>query len=130
MRRREFVGLIGMVAAWPAPVAAQQPNLQLPTIGFIGPSTPDADRTRRAALLERLGELGWVDGRNLKFEFLWADGVLARAGEIAAKYAQAGEGVPEALKALVEVIGEAPVSLKAKGSAQQAEPWAPANPQG
>src|SRR6478752_2334095 len=36
------------------------------------------------------------------------------------------EGVPEALKALVEVIGEAPVSLKAKGG--QAEPWAPVTP--
>jgi GTP-binding protein len=44
--------------------------------------------------------------------------------------AATGEGVPEALKALVEVIGEAPVSLKAKGGAQQAEPWAPATPQG
>jgi len=44
--------------------------------------------------------------------------------------AATGEGVPEALKALVEVIGEAPVSLKAKGGVQQAEPWAPATPQG
>ena len=35
-----------------------------------------------------------------------------------------GEGVQEALRALVEVIGEAPVSNKAKGAAQ-AEPWAP-----
>src|SRR5712672_801391 len=42
--------------------------------------------------------------------------------------AVSGEGVPEALRALVEVIGEAPVSLKAKGGAQ-AEPWAPATPQ-
>ena len=41
-----------------------------------------------------------------------------------------GDGVKEALRALVEVIGEAPVSLKAKGGAQQAEPWAPATPQG
>jgi GTP-binding protein len=41
-----------------------------------------------------------------------------------------GEGVPEALRALVEVIGEAPVSIKAKGAAQ-AEPWAPlTTPQG
>ena len=40
-----------------------------------------------------------------------------------------GEGVKEALRALVEVIGEAPVSCKAKGGAQ-AEPWAPATPQG
>src|SRR5215467_8548830 len=37
--------------------------------------------------------------------------------------AATGEGVPEALKALVEVIGEAPVSLKAKAGQ---EPWAPA----
>ena len=40
-----------------------------------------------------------------------------------------GEGVKEALRALVEVIGEAPVSGKAKGAAQ-AEPWAPSTPQG
>jgi GTP-binding protein len=40
-----------------------------------------------------------------------------------------GEGVKDALRALVEVIGEAPVSGKAKGAAQ-AEPWAPPTPQG
>src|SRR5213592_1216883 len=37
-----------------------------------------------------------------------------------------GEGVKEALRALVKVIGEAPVSAKAKGAAAQAEPWTPA----
>jgi putative ABC transport system substrate-binding protein len=94
MRRREFVGLIGVAAAtWPMAVAAQQPGAKLPTIGFIGPSTADADRTRRAALLERLGELGWVQDRNLRIEFLWADGVVARAGEIAARYVQQGVAV-------------------------------------
>jgi GTPase len=40
-----------------------------------------------------------------------------------------GAGVKDALRALVAVIGEAPVSVKAKGGAQ-AEPWAPATPQG
>src|SRR6202522_2027644 len=40
-----------------------------------------------------------------------------------------GNGVTEALRALVAVIGEAPVSAKAKGAAQ-AEPWTPATPQG
>ena len=38
--------------------------------------------------------------------------------------AATGAGVKDALRALVEVIGEAPVSGKAKGPAQ-AEPWAP-----
>ena len=41
-----------------------------------------------------------------------------------------GEGVREALRALVAVIGEAPVSVKAKGGAANAEPWTPATPQG
>ena len=40
-----------------------------------------------------------------------------------------GAGVKDALRALVEVIGEAPVSIKAKGAAQT-EPWAPTTPQG
>jgi GTP-binding protein len=40
-----------------------------------------------------------------------------------------GEGVQEALQALAEVIGEAPVSNKAKGGAE-AEPWAQPTPQG
>ena len=102
MRRRDFVGVIGLAVAWPVAVAAQQSNPPLPTVGFIGPSTADADRTRRAALLERLGELGWVQDRNLKIEFLWADGVVARAGEIAAQYAQAGVS-------LIVVSGDAQV---------------------
>lgn len=94
MRRREFVGLIGgLAAAWPLAAGAQQPSAKLPTIGFIGPSTAEADRTRRAALLERLGELGWVDERNLKFEYSWAEGVVARAGEIAAEYVQQGVSI-------------------------------------
>ena len=87
MRRREFVGLLGCAAAWPLAVRAQQPA-KLPTIGFIGPSTASADRTRRAAFAKRLGELGWVEGRSIAIEYRWAEGVVARAGEIAAEYAQ------------------------------------------
>src|ERR1700691_6200592 len=40
-----------------------------------------------------------------------------------------GEGVQDGLRALVEVIGEAPVSVKAKGAAKPG-PWAPTTPQG
>ncbi|MGL4313046.1 MAG: ABC transporter substrate-binding protein, partial [Sphingomonas sp.] len=100
-------------ATWPMAVAAQQPGAKLPTIGFIGPSTADADRTRRAALLERLGELGWVQDRNLRIEFLWADGVVARAGEIAAGYVQQGVAV-------IVVSGDAQV--KAASNATSAIP--------
>ena len=87
MRRREFITLLGGAAAsWPFAARAQQPAAR--TIGFIGPSTASADVVRRAALVKRLGELSWVDGRNLAIEYRWAGGAVPRAGEIAAEYAQ------------------------------------------
>jgi hypothetical protein len=64
MRRREFVGLLSDVGRL---VRAQQPA-KLPTIGFIGPSTASADRTRRAAFAKRLGEFGRVEGRSIAIE--------------------------------------------------------------
>src|SRR5260370_8856795 len=89
MIRREFITLLGgAAAAWPLAARAQQPAAKLPTIGFIGPSTASADVTRRAAFAKRLGELSWVDGRNLAIEYRWAEGVVSRAGDIAAEYAQ------------------------------------------
>jgi putative ABC transport system substrate-binding protein len=88
MQRREFIVGLGAAASWPLAARAQQPAAKFPTIGFIGPSTASADVTRRNAFAKRLGELGWVDGRNLAIEYHWADGVVLRAGEIAAEYVQ------------------------------------------
>ena len=89
MKRREFITLLGSGAVtWPLATRAQQPAAKLLTIGFIGPSTASADVTRRAAFAKRLGEFGWIDGRNLTIEYRWAEGVVPRAGEIAAEYAQ------------------------------------------
>jgi putative ABC transport system substrate-binding protein len=88
MKRRDFISLVGGATAWPLAAWAQQPAARLPTIGFIGPSTASADVVRRATFAKRLGELGWVDGQNLTIEYHWAEGAVARAGEIAAEYAQ------------------------------------------
>src|SRR6266404_4093194 len=89
MERRTVIKILGgAAAAWTLAARAQQPVVKLPTIGFIGPSTASADVTRRAAFAKRLGELSWVDGRNLAIEYRWAEGVVSRAGEIAAEYAQ------------------------------------------
>jgi hypothetical protein len=55
------------------------------TIGFIGPSTAVADATRRAALKQRLAELGWVEGCTMAIEYRWAEGSVPRAGKIAAE---------------------------------------------
>ncbi len=66
MRRREFITLVGGVAAaWPLATHAQQP---VPVIGYLGSTTPSIDRPRAAAFVKRLSELGWVDDRNVRIE--------------------------------------------------------------
>jgi putative tryptophan/tyrosine transport system substrate-binding protein len=84
-RRREFLALFGIVvAAWPLVARAQQ-RARLPTIGFLGSGTPAAQSDWAGAFVERLGELGWADGRNVKIEYRWAEGKSDRAAELAAE---------------------------------------------
>ena len=68
MRRREFVCLIGGAAAWPLKARAQQPAKQ-PTIGFLGSGTLEDQGQWVAAFLQRLRELGWIEGRNITIEY-------------------------------------------------------------
>ena len=86
MRRREFITLLGGAAtAWPLAARAQQPP-KLPTIGFLGQSTPVIESRRLAAFLKRLRELGWIEGRTVAIEYRWAEGRSERAAEIAAEF--------------------------------------------
>ena len=87
MRRRDFLAGIGGAAAWPVAARTQQPA-KLPTIGLLFASTANAERSRRVAFVQRLGELGWIDGRNVVIEYRSAEGVAKRAGEIAAEFVQ------------------------------------------
>jgi hypothetical protein len=64
MRRRTFIAALGGAAAWPLAVWAQQGS-KLPTIGFLGQSTRSAASEWVAALVQRLRELGWIEGRNI-----------------------------------------------------------------
>jgi len=86
MRRREFITLLGgAVVAWPLAARAQQ-SPKLPTIGFLGQSTPVIESRRLAAFLKRLRELGWIEGRTVAIEYRWAEGRSERAAEIAAEF--------------------------------------------
>jgi putative ABC transport system substrate-binding protein len=87
MRRREFVAAIGAAIAWPLAARAQQRG-KLPIIGLLSSSTDIAERPRREAFTARLGELGWVEGRNVTIESRAAEGIIERAGEIAAEFAR------------------------------------------
>ena len=74
VRRREVLTLLGGAAvAWPLAARAQQ-TAKLPTIGYLGATTPSAESQRVAALVQRLRELGWIESRNLTIEYRYAEG--------------------------------------------------------
>jgi putative ABC transport system substrate-binding protein len=83
MKRREFIMLLGGAAAWPLAANAQQ---KLPTVGFLGTTTASAWGPWTAAFVQRLRELGWIEGRNLTIEYRWADARSERFAEIAAEF--------------------------------------------
>src|SRR5262245_15148083 len=82
MRRREFFRLVGGAVAWPVAVEAQQTGV--PTIGFLHAASPEKYTLQLSAFLKGLGEVGFVDGRNVKIEYRWAGGRINRLPAMAA----------------------------------------------
>jgi len=72
--------------AWPFAARAQQPKV--PTVGFLVAGAPSSHGQLVAALVQRLGELGWIEGRTVVIEYRWAEGSRERAAEIAAEFAR------------------------------------------
>ena len=85
MKRREFITLLGGAAAWPLAARAQQAT-KLPTIGYLGSATLATESQRMAAFVQRLRELGWVEGRTVVIDYRWAEGRTERYAEIAAEF--------------------------------------------
>jgi putative tryptophan/tyrosine transport system substrate-binding protein len=106
LRRRKFITLLGgAAAAWPLAARAQQSG-KLRTIGFMGQSTRSAASEWVAAFVQRLRELGWIEGRNIAIEYRWAEGREERFAGIAAEFVR--------LKVDVIVTSGTPQVLAAK----------------
>ena len=73
MRRREFITLLGGVAAWPLAARAQQGE-RVRRVGILLPASADdpAWQARVGAFLQGMGQLGWSIGRNLQVDTRWA----------------------------------------------------------
>ena len=120
MRRREFITLISGVVAWPVSAQAQVP---MPVIGVLGGGPAESFEPVAAAFRQGLSEGGFVEGRNVVFEYRWAGGQFDKLPSLAADLVSRKPAViatvtlPGALAAkaatgsipIIFVIGEDPV---------------------
>jgi putative ABC transport system substrate-binding protein len=83
MRRRELVTLVGAAAVWPFAAYAQQ--RARPVVGLFIPSETAAAKPRVEAFVQRLHELGWIEGGTVAIEYRWAEGRTERFAEIVAE---------------------------------------------
>jgi putative ABC transport system substrate-binding protein len=87
MRRRQFISLLGGVAAWPLGARAQQPAL--PVIGFLSGSSADGINPQLlTAFRQGLKEAGFVESQNVAIEYRWTEGRYDRMQASAADLVQ------------------------------------------
>jgi putative ABC transport system substrate-binding protein len=123
MKRREFITLLGGAAVYPVAAGAQQ---SLPVIGFLYPTSFDAETDRLRAFRQGLSETGYVEGENVAIEYRFAHNQLERLPALAADIVRqrvavivvsGGLSVVLAAKAattiipIVFLIGDDPVKL-------------------
>jgi putative ABC transport system substrate-binding protein len=79
MKRREFIGLLSGVAA--APLGARAQQTSIPVIGVL---SPESSKSREVeGLRAGLRDLGYFEGRNIRYEYRWADGKFERLSALA-----------------------------------------------
>jgi putative ABC transport system substrate-binding protein len=89
MRRREFLSVLGgAAAAWPLAARAQQGE-RMRRVGVLmnGNASDQEQQGLLAMLTQTLAKLGWMDGRNVRIEIRWAEGILSDTRKHAEEFA-------------------------------------------
>jgi putative ABC transport system substrate-binding protein len=120
MRRREFIAFVCATAAtWPVAARAQKSG-KLPVIGFLGASTASVWNPFVDAFLQRLHELGWIDGSTVAIDYRWAQGRDELYAQFAAEFVRRKVDVivtagTDATLAVEKATSEIPVVFAAVG---------------
>ena len=83
MRRREFIAAFSGAVVLSLAARAQQPK-KVPRIGLLAPGSLEPPRI--TAFVQRLRQLGWIEGQTVAIEYRWAEGQYDRFAEIAAEF--------------------------------------------
>ena len=85
MRRREFIkGLVGTTVVWPLTAFAQE---RVRRVGVLMTTSLGdfATQARAKAFLQGMQELGWIEGRNVRFDIRFDTGTIEGARKVAAE---------------------------------------------
>ena len=107
-KRREFITLLGGTAAWPLAARAQQ--AAMPVIGFVSNTTFNERQHHLAAFRDGLNDAGYVEGKNVAFEFRWVEHYLDSLAPMVADLIS-NRGV-----AIIVASGSPAVALAAKAA--------------
>jgi putative ABC transport system substrate-binding protein len=108
MRRREFIAGLGVTATWPLVAHAQQP---MPVIGFLNSGSSGSSRDVRAVGFSRgLEETGFIDGRNVRIQYRYAEGHYDRMATMVADFVNQKVAVLAATGGINTALAASPAS--------------------
>jgi putative tryptophan/tyrosine transport system substrate-binding protein len=108
VKRRDFITLVGgAAAAWPLAAYAQQSKI--PVIGFLSSRSASDSKDVTDAFLKGLNEVGFTDGREVRIEFLWANGQLDQLPALAKQ-------LVDRRVTVIAAVGGEPTAFAAKRS--------------
>ena len=132
MRRREFIGLVGGMAAWPLTARAQQPS-GMRRVGVLMNTDANQGQAWYAAFVDGMRQLGWTPGNNVQVDTRWGAGdielfrtyaaeliaskpdvVLATANSIVGELQRADRTVPVVFVTTIDPVGSGLVASLAR----------------